>query len=63
MESAEPRPGVRRPEKNLNSADDSGLARVMDLEAEHMVRTMMTDDHARAAQAFVEKRAPRFEGN
>jgi 2-(1,2-epoxy-1,2-dihydrophenyl)acetyl-CoA isomerase len=49
--------------RNLNAADDSGLSRVMDLEAEHMVRTMMTEDHARAAQAFVDKRPPEFEGN
>jgi 2-(1,2-epoxy-1,2-dihydrophenyl)acetyl-CoA isomerase len=49
--------------RNLNAADDAGLSQVMDMEAEHMVRTMMTDDHARAAQAFVEKRAPTFEGN
>jgi len=27
-----------------------------------MVRTMMTDDHKSAAQAFVEKRAPVFAG-
>jgi 1,4-dihydroxy-2-naphthoyl-CoA synthase len=37
-------------------------SQVLDLEAEHMVRTMMTEDHARAAQAFVEKRAPEFRG-
>lgn len=49
--------------KNLNAADHASLAEVMDLEAAHMVRTMMTEDHARAAQAFVDKRAPRFEGN
>jgi len=49
--------------RNLNAADSAGLAEVMDLEAEHMVRTMMTEDHARAAQAFVEKRAPIFEGS
>jgi len=49
--------------RNLNAADNSALSQVMDLEAEHMVRTMMTEDHARAAQAFVEKRAPVFEGS
>lgn len=49
--------------RNLNAADSAGLSEVMDLEAEHMVRTMMTEDHARAAQAFVEKRAPVFEGS
>lgn len=49
--------------RNLNASDSSGLSDVLDLEAEHMVRTMMTEDHARAAQAFVEKRPPVFEGN
>ena len=49
--------------RNLNAADSAGLSQVLDLEAEHMVRTMMTEDHARAAQAFVEKRPPAFEGN
>ncbi len=49
--------------RNLNAADEASLSQVMDLEAEHMVRTMMTEDHARAARAFVEKRPPTFEGN
>ncbi|MDH3643614.1 MAG: enoyl-CoA hydratase-related protein [Gammaproteobacteria bacterium] len=49
--------------RNLNAADSAGLSEVMDLEAEHMVRTMMTEDHARAAQAFVDKRPPAFEGS
>ncbi|MCB1685786.1 MAG: enoyl-CoA hydratase-related protein [Pseudomonadales bacterium] len=49
--------------KNLNAADHAGLADVLDLEAAHMVRTMMTEDHARAAQAFVDKQPPRFEGS
>jgi 2-(1,2-epoxy-1,2-dihydrophenyl)acetyl-CoA isomerase len=34
----------------------------MDLEAVHMIRTFMTDDHKDAAKAFVEKRAPTFAG-
>ena len=32
------------------------------MEALHMVRTMMTDDHKAASAAFVEKRAPVFAG-
>lgn len=48
--------------KNLNAADEGSLAQVFDLEAEHMVRTMMTEDHANAARAFVEKRPPVFTG-
>jgi 2-(1,2-epoxy-1,2-dihydrophenyl)acetyl-CoA isomerase len=35
---------------------------VLDLEAMHMVRTFMTEDHKGAAAAFVEKRAPEFHG-
>ena len=49
--------------RNLNAADEASLSQVLDLEAEHMVRTMMTEDHGRAAAAFVEKRPPVFEGN
>ena len=41
---------------------ESLLSDVLDLEAMNMVRTMMTDDHKAASQAFVEKRAPVFEG-
>ena len=48
--------------RNLNAADEASLSQVLDLEAEHMVRTMMTEDHANAARAFVEKRAPEFKG-
>ncbi|MGI9324646.1 MAG: enoyl-CoA hydratase-related protein, partial [Pseudomonadales bacterium] len=48
--------------RNLNAADEASLSQVLDLEAEHMVRTMMTEDHANAAKAFVEKRAPEFKG-
>jgi 2-(1,2-epoxy-1,2-dihydrophenyl)acetyl-CoA isomerase len=48
--------------RNLNIAQHATLSEVLDLEAMHMVRTMMTADHAQAAQAFVEKRAPAFAG-
>ena len=48
--------------KNLNASDEASLSQVFDLEAEHMVHSMMTEDHAAAAQAFVEKRAPVFKG-
>ncbi|HEY2483368.1 MAG TPA: enoyl-CoA hydratase-related protein [Caulobacteraceae bacterium] len=48
--------------RNLNAAAHATLAEVLDLEAMHMVRTFMTDDHKGAALAFVEKRAPEFHG-
>jgi len=48
--------------RNLNVAEHATLSEVLDLEAQNMVRTMMTADHATAAKAFVEKRAPVFEG-
>ena len=49
--------------RNLNAAlRGAPLAEVLDLEATHMIRTFETQDHKSAAKAFVEKRAPQFEG-
>jgi 2-(1,2-epoxy-1,2-dihydrophenyl)acetyl-CoA isomerase len=48
--------------RNLNAGLRGSLADVLDAEAVHMVRTFETQDHKGAAAAFVEKRAPRFEG-
>ena len=47
--------------KNLNAAERGSLAEVLDLEAQHMTRTFDTEDHRRAAQAFVDKREPIFQ--
>ncbi|HOM13163.1 MAG TPA: enoyl-CoA hydratase-related protein [Rubrivivax sp.] len=48
--------------RNLNTGLRGSLADVLDAEAVHMVRTFDTEDHKAAALAFVDKRAPRFEG-
>ncbi len=48
--------------KNLNAAYGGNLSDAFDREALHMVRCFMTEDHKGAAQAFVEKRAPEFQG-
>ncbi len=48
--------------RNLNTGLRGSLADVLDAEAIHMIRTFDTDDHKGAAAAFVEKRAPRFNG-
>lgn len=48
--------------KNLNAAQNATLSDVFDLEAAHMMRTFMTDDHKRAAMAFVNKEQPVFKG-
>jgi 2-(1,2-epoxy-1,2-dihydrophenyl)acetyl-CoA isomerase len=48
--------------RNLNTAEHATLSEVLDVEALHMVRTMMTDDHKAASQAFVQKVKPVFAG-
>ena len=48
--------------KNLNAAYGGSLSDTFDREALHMIRCFMTDDHKGAAQAFVEKRTPEFNG-
>lgn len=48
--------------RNLNNALTLPLEAALDLEAAHHSRCTMTEDHAEAARAFVEKRAPVFKG-
>ena len=48
--------------KNLNAAESSTLSDVFDMEAAHMMRTFMTEDHKAAALAFVKKEQPVFRG-
>ena len=60
--AALPTVAIGHMKKNLNAAEHGSLAEVLDSEAIHMVRTMMTEDHKAASVAFVEKRAPVFHG-
>jgi 2-(1,2-epoxy-1,2-dihydrophenyl)acetyl-CoA isomerase len=58
-----PRVAYRYMKENIHRAAagcDPGVA--MDLEATHHLHTTLTEDHAEAARAFVEKRAPVFRG-
>jgi 2-(1,2-epoxy-1,2-dihydrophenyl)acetyl-CoA isomerase len=48
--------------ENLNRAVSGELGDCMDLEATHHVHTGLTEDHREAAQAFMDKREPRFRG-
>ena len=48
--------------KNLNAAQNLNMNDVLDLEAAHMMRTFMTEDHKAAVQAFVNKETAVFNG-
>ena len=48
--------------RNMNCAENAGLAEVLDMEAVHQVQTVRTEDHREAAKAFVKKRPPIFVG-
>ena len=48
--------------KNLNAAENGSINDVFDLEAAHMMRTFMTDDHKQAVHAFIKKEPPVFRG-
>jgi 2-(1,2-epoxy-1,2-dihydrophenyl)acetyl-CoA isomerase len=60
--AAGPSIAYRYMKENLNRAVTGELGECMDLEVTHHVHTGLTEDHREAAQAFVDKREPRFHG-
>ena len=61
--AAGPAVAYRYMKENINRAVSGGeLMDCLDLEVTHHVHTGLTRDHREAAQAFVDKREPRFEG-
>jgi 2-(1,2-epoxy-1,2-dihydrophenyl)acetyl-CoA isomerase len=57
-----PSVAYRYMKENLNRAVSGELGECMDLEVTHHVHAGLTQDHREAAQAFVDKREPRFHG-
>ena len=57
-----PRIANRYIKRNLNAAEEGRLEEMLNLEAQHLTRTRMTQDHQEAVRAFVEKRPPTFRG-
>jgi 2-(1,2-epoxy-1,2-dihydrophenyl)acetyl-CoA isomerase len=53
---------LARMKQNLNQALVSDYSTLLQAEAEGMIMTGMTQDHREAARAFLEKRAPVFQG-
>ena len=61
--AAGPRVAWRYIKRNMKVAEEGSLADTLDSEAFGMLRSRETADHAEAAKAFVEKRAPVFRGS
>jgi 2-(1,2-epoxy-1,2-dihydrophenyl)acetyl-CoA isomerase len=58
-----PRIALALMKQNFNAAEDGNLSLLLDLEAQRQITTGRTRDHQEAARAFVEKRAPVFQGH
>jgi 2-(1,2-epoxy-1,2-dihydrophenyl)acetyl-CoA isomerase len=53
---------LARIKENLSDAQNLPLGPYLDAESDRLIQTMRTADHAEAAAAFLEKRAPDFRG-
>jgi 2-(1,2-epoxy-1,2-dihydrophenyl)acetyl-CoA isomerase len=53
---------VRAIKSNLNDAQRLSFTELLDIEADRQIRTGLTEDAREAAAAFLEKRAPVFQG-
>ncbi len=60
--AAGPRVALRYIKENLNRALTQDLRTCLDMEADRLVRTSLTEDFREAVKAFVEKRPPVFRG-
>lgn len=54
---------LRYMKENINRAATADLRSALAAEATGMIRTLLSDDHKAAAQAFFEKRKPSFKGS
>jgi 2-(1,2-epoxy-1,2-dihydrophenyl)acetyl-CoA isomerase len=60
--AAGPRVAYGYIKRNMYAAETQSLPEVLELEAMHQMRTLITEDHKEAITAFVEKRKPAFRG-